>query len=397
MKKNTALGIFVYICMLGAAVGVALGLIRPIFDTYSNVLPMNGIVWILLALLAGVLVNAILLEFGHFVGAKIGKYQIVSWNCLFLKFSKNKEGKTAFTLANYDGITGETIVVPRDVHTSNPRHIIYMPMLFFLLEVVIGVFLIVFSKILVNDGITVWIWGYVFVIVVLTIGGMIFVYNFFPASLDARNDGYLIPILNNSTNVLAYNQMLLSQYRLSQGLDVGQTPIYDKVTDFTAKANAIAIYKRLEQADYAGALQINEYTIQCKDSVSSKVYHDAVAQKIAIHLYRENFVKAKEEYIALPLEDKKFIAELSTAPAVRAYMLISGLIEESINETKLAMNKADDAIRASGEDKRRVEERMMKDAFKKIVKAHPDWDFGEYKEFFADENTQESDTTSAQK
>jgi len=353
---------------------------------------MNGVLWIFLALLAGVLINAFLLELGHLAGAKIGKYLIISWNCLFLKFSKNKEGKMTFSLSNYDGITGETVVVPKDVHKSNPRHIIYMPMLFFFIEVLISVFLIIFSRINVNGGATIWIWAYVFVLVVLTVGGMIFIYNFFPASLDSKNDGYLIPILNNNTNVLAYNQMLVSQYRLSQGLDVGQTPIYDKVTDFTSRANDIAIYKRLEQADYAGALQINEYTIQSKNTVSSKIYHNAVAQKIAIHLYRENFEKSKEEYIALPLEDKKFIADLSTAPAVRAYMLVSGLIEESINETKLAMNRADSAIKNSGEEKRRVEERMMKDVFKKIIKAHPDWDFEEYKDFFADENKEDETT-----
>ena len=101
---------------------------------------------------------------------------------------------------------------------------------------------------------------------------------------------------------------------------------------------------------------------------------------MALHLYLNPLDEAKEEYINLKLEEKKFIASLSTGPAVRAYILISGLVEESEGETKLAMDKAEIAIKNSGEDKRSAEECLMKEALKKIIKEHKNWDFSEYGE-----------------
>ena len=44
------------------------------------------------------------------------------------------------------------------------------------------------------------------------------------------------------------------------------------------------------------------------------------------------------------------------------------------------MDKAESAIKNSGEDKRSAEEYLMKEALKVIVKKHKDWDFSEYGE-----------------
>ena len=144
------------------------------------------------------------------------------------------------------------------------------------------------------------------------------------------------------------------------------------------KLNDVALYKALNDKNYDEALRINEFTIQSKNSVNTKTYLNAIAQKMALNLYLKPFEEAKEEYIDLKLEEKKFIANLSTGPAVRAYILISGLVEESEGETKLAMDKAENAIRNSGEDKRSAEEYLMKEALKMIIKKHKDWDFSEY-------------------
>ena len=80
----------------------------------------------------------------------------------------------------------------------------------------------------------------------------------------------------------------------------------------------------------------------------------------------------------LPLEVKKFIADLTTAPSVRAYLLISGLIDESEGETKAALSRVDKAIKGSGEDKKAVEESLIKESLAKVIAAHPDWDFSDY-------------------
>ena len=378
MKKNDLMGYLVYAIMIGIAIGVGLGVIRPLFTTYNAALQGNlGVVFVLLAVIGGIIFTALMLELGHLLGAKAGKYKVISWNCLFFQFKKDEKGKTKFSFANFDGITGETKYIPLDPKKSNPRHVIYMPLVFFLLEVVVCSVLMVLGKTFAETDAS-WMWSFIVGVVVLTVGGMIFLYDIFPAALDGKNDGYLIPILNNETNVYAYNEMLIAENAMMKGQKVTSTPVYQSVTDFTYRLNDVTIYNRLAEGDYNGALEINDLTIKSKDKVSRRIYNNAIAQRTAIDLYRKPLDEAKEEYISLPLEEKKYIESLASAPAVRAYILISGLINDSINETKGAMDQADAAIKASGEDKRKVEERLMRFALKKVLEKHPDWDFSEY-------------------
>lgn len=378
MKKNDLMGYLVYAIMIGIAIGVGLGVIRPLFTTYNAALQGNlGVVFVLLAVIGGIIFTALMLELGHLLGAKAGKYKVISWNCLFFQFKKDEKGKTKFSFANFDGITGETKFIPLDPKKSNPRHVIYMPLVFFLLEVVVCSVLMVLGKTFAETDAS-WMWSFIVGVVVLTVGGMIFLYDIFPAALDGKNDGYLIPILNNETNVYAYNEMLIAENAMMKGQKVTSTPVYQSVTDFTYRLNDVTIYNRLAEGDYNGALEINDLTIKSKDKVSRRIYNNAIAQRTAIDLYRKPLDEAKEEYISLPLEEKKYIESLASAPAVRAYILISGLINDSINETKGAMDQADAAIKASGEDKRKVEERLMRFALKKVLEKHPDWDFSEY-------------------
>lgn len=379
MKKNDVMGYIVYAIMLGAAVGVGFLVIRPMLtDTdVATQLPMTGILLILLSVLVGLVLSALILELGHLLGAKIGGYKVTSWTCLGLAFRRDKEGKMKLGFGGFDGLTGETKVVPNDVEKSNPRPMIFMPLVLFLLEVILCVILMVVGK---NSEVRGAITLYIVGLVILTVGCLIFVYDIFPAALDSKNDGAFIVIFNSKTNVMAYNQILMAEDKMARGEDVGETQIYESVTDFTNKLNEVSIYKALNEKNYEEALRINEFTINSKSAVSSKVYLNAVAQKMALDLYLKPLDEAKEEYISLKLEEKKFIANLSTGPAVRAYILISGLVEESEGETKLAMDKAEAAIKNSGEDKRSAEEYLMKEALKKIIKKHEDWDFSEYGE-----------------
>lgn len=373
------MGYVVYALMIVIVCVVAFAIIRPIFSnaTYSDVVPIPGFLFVLIAVVSGFLLGSLLLELGHFVGAKMGRYQISSVNCLGVCLKKNANGKTRLSFGGFDGFTGETKAVPTDVKSSNPRHMIYMPLFFFLLEVVACVSVMVYSQTKATASPS-WIWGYVFAIVVLTASGIIFLYDIFPAPLDSKNDGYLITILTNDTNVEAYNQMLVAEDKISRGLPAGAAPVYESVTDFTSRVNDITLYEDLKNGDLAGALKICEYTIACKKTVSGNIYHNAIAQKTAILLYSKSLEEIKQYYIDLPLDDKKFIAGLATGACVRAYILISGLVEDSLSETETAMNKADSAVKGSGADKKPIEEKLIVDAVNKVLERHPDWDLSSY-------------------
>lgn len=382
MKKNDLMGYIVYALMLGGAVWVGLSFIRPTIsdENFATYIPMNGVVLVLLAVLVGVLLNAVILELGHLLGAKLGHYKVVSWTCLGIQFKRGKDDKFKGGFGPFDGITGETKVVPLDAKKSNPRQMIYMPLVLFLIEVAICVVLMSVGKSAMNAGNGSMITVYLIALVILTVGCLIFLYNTFPIALDTKNDGQFITIFNNQANVQAYNEILIANDKMSRGEDVGKTPIYETVTDFTVKMNDVALYKALQEKNFEEALRINELTINCKDRVSSRTYLNAVAQKMALHLYLDPLNEAIEEYKYLKHDEKRFIADLSSAPAVRAYLLVSGLVEDSEGEVKVAMDRADAAIKASGEDKRPVEEELMKEALKMAIERHPDWDFSEYAE-----------------
>jgi hypothetical protein len=381
MKKNDVMGYVVYALMIAIAAVVGFAIIRPIFSdsNYTDVVPLNnGILFIFIAVVTGLLLGAALLELGHFIGAKMGHYEVTSWDCLGVCVKKDAKGKTKVAFSSFDGLTGETKVIPTDIKKSNPRHMIYMPLFFFLLEVVACVTTMVYSQTKATAGDIAWIWGYVFSITVLAISGIIFLYDVFPAPLDSKNDGYLITILTSETNVEAYNQMLVAEDKIAHGFPAGATPVYESVTDFTARVNDITLYEDLKKDDFVGALKILEYTIACKKTISGNIYHNAIAQKTAILLYTEPLEKVKQFYVDLPLEDKKYIAGLNTGACVRAYILISGLIEDSLSETETAMDKADSAVKGSGSDKKPIEEKLIVDSVKKVLTRHPDWDLSSY-------------------
>lgn len=374
MKKNDAMGWIVYILMLGIAAAVGFGMLRPALSEYT--MPMNNILFVIIAVVSGILLSANFLELGHIVGAKMGKYNIIKINILGMQFKKKKDGKFSFSFSfSFDGLTGETMISPKDAKKSNPRHSIYMPLLFLFIEVAACAAFMVVGMAMEETS---WRAAYVFALVVLVIVVLVNVYNIFPAALDSKNDGYLMTILNNKTNVEAYNNLLLASEKMLLGEPAPEMPVYEQVTDFTNSLNQVAVYKALGEKDYVKALEINEYTIKSKEKVSTKTYDTAVAQKLSINLLVGDFEQTKEEYINLPLSNKKFIAELSSAPSIRAYALVSGLIDESESEAKAALSHADKAIKNSGEEKKHIEMALIKASIKKIAAAHPDWDFSEY-------------------
>ncbi len=379
MKKNEAMGWIVYILMLGVAAAVGFLMLRPELSSYGSSLPMNSILYVIIFVVAGVLIASILLEVGHIIGAKIGGYKITKCNILGVQWKREKDNHFHFSFSfSFDGLTGETAISPKEGKKANPRHYIYAPLVIFLLEIAICAALVVMGKAFFKDNNSLWESVYIAGLISLTIFIIINLYNIFPAALDSKNDGYLLTILNNKTNVEAYNNLLIAQEKMALGEELPETPIYHEVTDFTNSLNQVSIYKALKEKDFVKALEINEYTISSKSKVSSRNYNNAVAQKLSIHLLNGNLEEVKEEYVSLPLEEKKFIANLSSAPAVRAYLLISGLIEESETEAKTALANADKAIKDSGEEKKDIELALIKESLRKVVGVHPEWDFSDY-------------------
>ena len=71
MKKNDFATIIAYVLMLGVAILMGLLVIKPVLDEFGNAIngSIHYIVLVILSLMAGVVLNALLLEFGHLLGA----------------------------------------------------------------------------------------------------------------------------------------------------------------------------------------------------------------------------------------------------------------------------------------------------------------------------------------
>lgn len=380
MKKNDLMGLLVYALMLGGVAIVVFSIIRPAFsnETYSKVLPMNGIVFMILAFAAGIVLTALLLELGHLLGAKLGGYKVSSWNCLGLRFKRNNEGKMKIGFGGFDGLTGETKVVPNDIKKSNPRRIVYTPMIFFLLEVIGCVIWCSVSLAKSEGGEYSAYWSYIFAVVVLTTACAIFFYDIFPATLDSKNDGRMLTILTSQTNVEAYNRILVNEDLVARGEPVEGDLVYEDVTNFTIMMNNTIMFDCIKKGDYEKALGILDLTIACKEKVSATNYNEATAIKTALILLTRPEEEAKQFYIDLPLEQKKYFVGLNSNACRAAYILVSAIVEDAPGEAEIALRNCDVGYRVKNGEKLSAAEDLVVLAVKKAYEKHPDWDLSEY-------------------
>ena len=215
MKKEDISGMIVYLSIFGFSAIFILTVLRD----YGSSSGLGGAYWafVLGAGAAGIVFNAIIFEVAHIIGAVIGGYSIISVNVLGFCFKKDAN-KWKFCFSGYDGLSGQTKIVPKEgrAKQSNPYPYLLFGSLFFILEVV--TVMIVFSKFK-NEVGTAGNLAYFF-LTVGAIGMMIFVYNILPFKLDSITDGYRLTKVTNPKNREAYHELLRVNYELSLGNNV---------------------------------------------------------------------------------------------------------------------------------------------------------------------------------
>ena len=161
MKKEDVISYIVYALILIAAILTVVFAINPLLsgeDAYLNGLPVfsySPVVYSIITIVISIIFGGILVEVGHVLGAKIGKYKIISVNILYFNFykTKNAQGKDTFKFRfkSFDGLTGETIVMPvtgKDgKYISRPGAMIYLPNLLLALFTALSLVLISFTSV----------------------------------------------------------------------------------------------------------------------------------------------------------------------------------------------------------------------------------------------------------
>jgi len=371
MKKSDFAAFIVYIAMFALALLVGLFVIRGAIEEWKV---SNSILVVVLSIMVGVVFNALLLEAFHFLGAKAGGYLISMWCVLGLAFKKQKNGKFKFSLSSFDGLTGETKVVPKDLKKSSLSAFIAFPLLAYLLEVIAGVILMAWANrdYTVNSSTSLG-WLYIGSVIVMAVGGMIYFYNIFPARLDAITDGYRMTILNKPINRQAYNQLLLEEDKRRLGLPIGEAPVYDDVTDFTASINRSAVYAAIDKEDYRGAIKIVQKTLDTPERLSQTTKDEAMAMKLSLVLLTTRREDGDTYYQGIDNNQRKYIASLPDIVALRCYVLISGILENSFNETNYGLNKVEKLLKNVEEANKKTELSLVNLSVTRIRLLHPDW------------------------
>ena len=378
MKKEDISGLIVYLIIIAFAIVFGL----TVLQTHQSESTLSGsflyVVYIIGAVLAGTILNAILFEIAHVIGAKIGKYEILSVNILGLCFYK-EEGKRKVRFASFDGLTGETKIVPKDgmVEKANPYPYLLFGSIFFLVEAV--AIMIVFSFFRTAEDLGLRDVAYA-LLTIGAIGLVILIYNILPMHIDSMTDGYRLTMVSNPKNKLAFNELLRVEYEISQGNDNVEIRIFDEITNFTADLNLNKVYALLDKKEYKEAEEILDKIIEAKENVSEKVYIRARAQKIYINLITKSLDEAKDYYEKeVPVAERREISNDVSMASIRAYLLMSGLLDKSRSECIIALNNVYSAFKHTPKNRQHTELVLFNEALQKVVDAHPDWELEGYK------------------
>jgi len=377
MKKEDITGLVVYLVII--ALAVVFGF--TVLQTHASESSLSGFPYVLYiggSVLVGVIFNGIMFEMAHVLGAKLGKYKILCVNILGFCFYKEDE-KTKFRFSSYDGLTGETKIVPKEgmVDKANPYPYLFFGSFFFLIEAV--AVMVVFT-ILRNTNDTVLKDVAYGVLTVGAIGLLVLVYNIMPLHIDSMTDGYRLTMVSNPKNKAAFNELLRVEYEMSQGNDNVEIKIFDEITNFTADLNLNRVYALLDKKEYKAAEEILEKIINAKQDISGKVFIRARAQKIYIDLITRSLDEAREYYDKeVPVSERREISNDISMASIRAYLLMSGLLDKSRSECIIALNNVYTAFKRTPKSRQNTEVVLFNEALDKVVAAHPDWELEGYK------------------
>ncbi len=377
MKKEDITGLIVYLIIIALAIIFGLTVLQT-HNSESSLQGFQYVLYIIGAVVVGAVFNGILFELAHVLGAKIGKYNIISVCILGLCFYKDNN-KTKFKFSSFDGLTGETKIVPKEgmVDKANPYPYLFFGSFFFVIEAIAVMIIFSVFRTAEDYGLRDIAYG---VLTVGAIGLVILLYNILPLHIDSMTDGYRLTMVSNPKNKAAFNELLRVEYEISQGNNDVEVKVFDEITNFTADLNLNRVYALLDKREYKAAEEILDKIIEAKQEVSEKVYIRARAQKIYINLYTRNLEEAKEYYEKeVPVSERREISNDVSMASIRAYLLMSGLLDKSRSECIIALNNVYRAFKHTPKNRQHTEIVLFNEALEKVVSAHPDWELEGYK------------------
>lgn len=382
MKKEDIAGLIVYVLILVFAIVFGLTVLQNHFaDSYIQMHCGGQFVYILFmlgAIVFGLILNAFLYELGHIVGAKIGGYDIVSVNILGLLFYK-EDGVKKRKFTSFDGLSGETKICPKEGLEKEPSPYGYL--WFGTLFIAIELFaVVVFYGIVKGTGNEKELLGDIsyFLLTAGMIGLMLLIYNILPIRLDTMTDGYRLTLVSNPKNKAAFNELLKAEQAMANGQEI-EIKTFTEITNFTADLNLNKVYQLLDKRNYEEAEKLLDMIINAKKDISPAVYIRARAQKIYINLMNNSLEEAQKFYDEqVPVSERREISDDISMPSIRAYLLMSGILDKSRSECLIALNNVMKAYKKTPKNRQEIEVELFNETLKKVIEAHPKWELDGY-------------------
>lgn len=358
MKKEDFLSILVYLLMLIIALFIGLRIIEPALSDLGKITDLERYGFAIVTILAGIVINVLLIEVGHIIGALLGGYSVISVNILGLAYYKTNTG-WKFGIRRYEGLTGETKIIAKK-EKSKPRRFLFGPTVMVLLEFVVAItiFLLTDSKTAIHHQ----------ALIVAGIGAMLLVYNIMPFKLDNFTDGYYIVLLSKKVNVEAYNELIRIESLVYNNEEVTDIKHFDEVTTMTARVSIYRLYQLIDKKAWDEALSLIETLEGHADKVELEFIARIKAQKLYIYLLTKATEASSTYWFSeLSAADRKFISNDLTIETMRAYLLYSGLVTKSLSECAYTLNRAPKALKNRVNDYRRETEiNMFNEVYEKV-------------------------------
>ena len=368
MRKEEIASLVVYLLMIALAIIVGLSVVT---NAMSVCRPdnMNPFAFVIVVIIIGLLFNVIMLEVLHVIGGKIGGYKIASVNILGFCFEK-REGKWKFKFKDFDGLTGETKLAPKK-EKLNMKPFIWLPLFGYAAELAGG---IVLHSHMMSDTASNVRWLGVCGILFVILSSMLALYNLVPIKLDTMTDGYKLVLLSKPANIEAYNEMLRAEDLERNGQPVPELRVFEDITEFTASINLFSVYRHLENNKLDEAEKIVDLMLKDPKKLEPYTYNRLISQKLYIVILTKEIEEAKKVYDELANDKiRRFIANDLSMESIRAYLLISGILEKSQAEVKFAISRKDKAMKRTFKQRAVLEDKLYGIALDKVYEVHPKW------------------------
>lgn len=379
MKKQEIIGMLYWLIAFGGYVAYFFLVIQPFYgDGYSGFSADGWFAYFFLFILTiviGVILTGIFIELFHMLGAKIGGYKITSVNIFGFNFYKD-DGKIRFHFAKFDGLTGETKIVPIQGRKKepNPNWYFFSYSIFFVIEFAALYFLFFLLK----DHEQVVLRNIAHACLTIGLTSMvIWLYNLLPIQMDNKTDGYRFSLSKGKEKRKEFNKLLI----IENGGSVVQEQVGEETAevDNQPKGDSIdSIYAHLSLNQNKEALEMIERLMDDKKYIKSRDMFKCLRFYLLVIDKPLDEGKAiyDEEF---SLDDRRNISQDNGLPEIEAYVLMSGLFDKSRSECDRTLQKVVKAYKHVASNKKEIEKKLVNNAIDKVLGFHPNWDLEKYK------------------